>query len=58
MKQLPDNWEDIEELNDHCTCDEYEWEEQPCPYSEEINEDHEDYCNCCPYCTQDCLDNI
>jgi hypothetical protein len=58
MKQPPDNWEDIKEFEDRCTCDEYEWEEHNCPFSEEILDDPEDYCTCCPYCAQECSYNI
>ena len=57
-KQPPKDWEDSELFDDRCTCDEYDWPEQSCPYSEEINDDPEDYCNCCPFCTQNCFDNI
>ena len=58
MEQPPKGWEDSELFDDHCTCGEYDWPEQSCPYSEEINDDPEDYCNCCPFCTQNCSDNI
>ena len=59
MKQPPENWEDIKELYDHCTCNEYEWEEQICEYSEIWQDsDTEDYCNCCPYCSQECSYNV
>ena len=53
----PDNWEDIKEFEDRCTCDEYDWPTQNCPYELEINEE-EIECNCCPFCTQECSDNI
>jgi len=53
----PDNWEDIKEFEDHCTCKEYDWLAQNCPYSLEINEEKEE-CNCCPFCTQICHDDI
>jgi hypothetical protein len=29
-------------------------EPHPCPYQEEINDDHEFRCDCCPACTQEC----
>ena len=51
----PDNWEDIKGFEDHCTC-EYDWPAQNCPYSLEINEKKE--CNCCPFCTQICHNEI
>jgi len=57
MTQPPDNWEDMEEFEDRCTCDEYEWEEDVCPFSEEIHEELE-YCTCCPYCRQECFNDI
>ena len=53
----PDNWEDIKEFEDRCTCKEYDWPLQHCPYSSEINEEEEE-CNCCPFCTEQCLDAI
>ena len=56
--QPPENWEDMEEFEDHCTCNDYEWEEDACQYSAEINDDPEDYCTCCPYCRQECYYNI
>ncbi len=31
----------------------------PCPYAEEINDDHDpEYCTCCDECTQNCFDEI
>lgn len=29
-----------------------------CPYEEDINDDHETKCNCCPECEQNCIDEI
>lgn len=29
-----------------------------CPYLEDINDDHETQCNCCPDCTQECANDI
>lgn len=42
-----------------CTCETGEREEHSCPFQDEIhgNED-ENYCKCCPYCTQQCRDDI
>ena len=53
----PDNYEDLPEFEDRCTCNEYDWEEHECPYGVEINEDYE-LCVCCPFCEQNCADNI
>ena len=53
----PDNWEDIKEFEDHCTCKEYDWPLRDCPYAYEINEEEVE-CNCCPFCAQNCRDNI
>jgi hypothetical protein len=41
-----------------CTCDEYEWEEQVCPFEADVNNNPNATCNCCPYCTQICHDDI
>lgn len=30
----------------------------PCPYKREINDDPDEYCNCCSECEQECRDNI
>ena len=45
------------DCEDRCTCDEYNWESHTCPFSVEIHDDY-DECNCCPYCEQNCWDNI
>jgi len=29
-----------------------------CPYEEDINDNHEFRCSCCPSCTQECVDDI
>lgn len=29
-----------------------------CPYQSNVNNDHETKCNCCPSCTQGCIDAI
>ncbi len=29
-----------------------------CPFQEEINDDHEEACDCCDECTQECLWDI
>ncbi len=29
-----------------------------CPYSEDINDDHETLCTCCDYCTDQCAWDI
>ena len=34
-------------------------EAHPCPFEEEINDDHNpEYCTCCDDCTQGCKDDI
>lgn len=33
-------------------------EMHPCPYQEDINDEHEDYCFCCEDCQQECADDI
>ena len=38
----------------YCTCDKYQYEEHVCPYSEEINNNSDYLCNCCPYCEHQC----
>jgi len=57
MKKPPKDWEDLPEFKDRCTCKEYEWEENVCPYQDEIN-DKIYVCNCCPFCHQQCADDI
>jgi len=57
LKQPPENWDDIEGVLTRCTCDEYEWEEQSCPYSEDIDGVYDHFCKCCPSCTKSCSDN-
>ena len=37
-----------------CKCNKAE-EPHPCPYSEEINDDHETLCTCCKECRQECI---
>lgn len=41
-----------------CTCKEQCYEEHPCPFAQEICDDHEKRCNCCPYCTYQCAMDI
>ncbi len=41
-----------------CTCDMEIIEPHSCPYSEEIDEDYEFECTCCPVCTKNCQDSI
>jgi len=40
-----------------CTCDR-EHEEHPCPYQEDINNNIEYVCSCCPHCEQQCRMDI
>jgi hypothetical protein len=47
------------ENNDQCTCDEMDPDdEHPCPFAEDVNDDHENMCACCPYCEERCADDI
>jgi len=41
-----------------CRCGGDEVDEHTCPYAEDINDDHETLCRCCPKCQQDCADDI
>ncbi len=43
--------------DESCTCDR-EYEEHTCPFSEEINDDHESLCTCCPYHEQQCREDV
>ena len=33
-------------------------ENHPCPFAEEINDNHEDVCNCCEDCQYECTMDI
>jgi hypothetical protein len=33
-------------------------EPHPCPYQEDINDNHEDLCTCCVECTNECVMDI
>lgn len=46
------------DIENRCTCDEYNWSSHPCPYRSDVGNDSESECNCCPYCTQQCLLDI
>ena len=46
MLKPPENWEDIKEFEDRCTCKEYEWEDHGCQYQIEINDNKDAECNC------------
>lgn len=46
-----------QEILNRCTCSEG-YEEHSCPYQSDVNNDDEFKCNCCPYCTQNCADDI
>ena len=47
----------MEDIENRCTCDEHYWDSHTCPYHTEINDDDSE-CNCCPYCEQQCADDI
>jgi len=62
MVEYPDGeWIKYEDakgiIENRCTCDEHHWDSHPCPYQQEIN-GNDDGCNCCPYCEQQCADDI
>ena len=40
-----------------CTCD-FGYEEHSCPFQLEIHDDDTPCCRCCPYCEQQCADEI
>jgi hypothetical protein len=45
--------------NEHrCTCEEFQYEEHTCPFSEEIYGDDKTLCRCCPYCEYQCSMDI
>lgn len=41
-----------------CKCGEEGENLHTCPYQEDINNDNEYMCNCCDYCTQQCMNDI
>ena len=41
-----------------CTCKEQQYEPHPCPFAQEIGDDHENRCSCCQYCTYQCAMDI
>lgn len=46
-------------LIDECTCDgNCNTDSHSCPYEEEINDNYNDFCNCCDYCTKECANDI
>lgn len=40
-----------------CTCDR-RYGLHSCPYKADVNDDSETECDCCPYCEQQCADDI
>jgi hypothetical protein len=42
------------ELFPECTCGEEYAETHVCPYEQEVNDNDEDYCTCCDFCTENC----
>lgn len=57
VEKLPEPDELTEESRNSCTCDTYEWLGHPCPYQEDINDDHDSVCHCCPFCSQQCYED-
>ncbi len=47
-----------EDIFDRCTCKEKVYALHLCTYKEDVNDDNESECRCCPYCTQECCDDI
>ena len=41
-----------------CTCDEHEHDYHLCPFGQEVEGDYEKECSCCPFCTEQCAQNI
>jgi hypothetical protein len=60
--QLPDpphSWDGDSYIEKQCTCYKFDWEPHPCPYQQDIHDDHDpDYCCCCPYCVTQCALDI
>jgi hypothetical protein len=47
------------DITDRCTCEEFYHESHSCPYEEDVNNNpNDDYCQCCPYCYEECAWNI
>ena len=44
--------------DEYCTCDKHHYDNQTCPFAEDINDDSDTMCNCCPYCEQECAWDI
>ena len=40
--------------DEKCTCDSDCYDEHPCPFEEDVNDNSDSTCNCCPYCTYQC----
>ena len=40
-----------------CTCDQYAWSEEPCPFVDDVFGEVK-LCNCCPSCRGVCSDDI
>jgi len=55
FKPIPDE-DDFEELGllNHCTCGEYNWPEEVCPFDAEVHDDQTSVCRCCPYHRWEC----
>lgn len=41
-----------------CTCLEGGAAEHVCPYDEDVHNDPDSVCACCPACTQECINDI
>lgn len=57
-KKLPEPKEITKEITGKCTCNIYKWKKHHCPYQADVNNDEDFKCHCCPFCTQNCADNI
>ena len=50
-------------MEDECTCEDGH-DPHPCPFAQAVEqeqewtEDEDDYCDCCPYCTEKCAMDI
>jgi len=41
-------------IDKYCTCEKHGYDSHTCPFAEEILDDSEKKCNCCPYCENEC----
>jgi hypothetical protein len=39
-------------------CEHGDYDPHPCPFQIEMSADDEDYCTCCPECTDKCAEDV